>query len=320
VVLDRFFKLRPHTLYAPPSTQGTIILPGFDGGGEWGGAAADPEGVLYVNGNEMPWIITMSPRQVATNGAPARGEELFSQICAACHGLDRKGNPAQNTPPLMALEGRLSHADIIRLMETGKGVMPSFAFLSTGQKAALADHLLGTHQRDVIPEEATMGRTRAPAEADALGTVPYSVTGFHRWFDTNGYPAIKPPWGTLNAIDLNTGEYRWRVPLGEDPKLSARGIPITGLENYGGPLVTAGDLVFIAATKDEMFRAFDRRSGKMLWQARLPAGGYASPATYAVDGRQYVVIACGGGKMGTRSGDAYVAFCLPARLTRATQQ
>ena len=137
------------------------------------------------------------------------------------------------------------------------------------------------------------------------------MTGYNRWLDTNGYPAVKPPWGTLNAIDLNTGEFRWRVPLGEDPELTARGVAPTGLENYGGPLVTAGGLVFIGASKDEMFRAFDRRTGKMLWQFKLPAGGYATPATYMVNGRQYIVIACGGGKMGTRSGDAYVAFALP---------
>jgi quinoprotein glucose dehydrogenase len=146
---------------------------------------------------------------------------------------------------------------------------------------------------------------------DALGVVPYTMTGYNRWLDTNGYPAVKPPWGTLNAIDLNTGEYKWRVPLGEFPELTARGVAPTGTENYGGPVVTAGGLVFIAASKDEMIRAFDRESGKVLWQARLPAGGYATPATCEVEGRQFLVIACGGGKMGTKSGDAYVAFALP---------
>jgi quinoprotein glucose dehydrogenase len=122
---------------------------------------------------------------------------------------------------------------------------------------------------------------------------------------------LRPPWGTLNAIDLNTGEYLWRKPLGEFPELTARGVAPTGTENYGGPVVTAGGLIFIAATKDEKIRAFDAKTGDKLWEAPLPAGGYATPATYAVDGRQFVVIACGGGKMGTRSGDAYVAFALP---------
>jgi quinoprotein glucose dehydrogenase len=152
---------------------------------------------------------------------------------------------------------------------------------------------------------------RDEAAGDVIGGEPYSHTGYNRWLDTNGYPAVKPPWGTLNAINLNTGEYEWSVALGEFPELTARGVPPTGTENYGGPIVTAGGLVFIAATQDEKIRAFDQRTGRVLWQAKLPAGGYATPATYSVRGRQFVVIACGGGKMGTKSGDAYVAFALP---------
>jgi len=101
------------------------------------------------------------------------------------------------------------------------------------------------------------------------------------------------------------------VPLGEYPELTAQGVPLTGTENYGGPLVTAGGVLFIAATRDECFRAFDAATGRELWKAPLPAGGYATPATYRVGGRQFVVIACGGGKMGTKSGDAYMAFALP---------
>jgi quinoprotein glucose dehydrogenase len=185
--------------------------------------------------------------------------------------------------------------------------MPSFAFLSPEQKEAVAGYLLG---ETAAPSPVADPRT---ATDDVLGGSPYSHTGYNRWLDTNGYPAVKPPWGTLNAIDLNTGEYVWRTPLGELPELTARGIPPTGTENYGGPVVTAGGLVFIAASKDEHLRAFDQKSGQMLWQAPLPAAGYATPATYAVNGRQYVVIACGGGKCGTKSGDAYVAFALPAR-------
>lgn len=307
-VLERFERVRPHVPFAPPSTEGTIIFPGFDGGGEWGGAAADPDGVLYVNENEMAWIVTMVQTQMGTNSASAKGQRLFVQICAACHGLERKGNVAQNVPSLVDISKKMSRADIVRLLQTGRGMMPSFGFLSDGQKQAVANFVLGNNP----PEEAA-SRTGEIAGEEVLGGVPYTITGYNRWFDTNGYPALKPPWGTLNAIDLNTGEYRWRVPLGEEPKLTAHGIAPTGLENYGGPLVTAGGLLFIGASKDEMFRAFDRRTGKILWQTKLPAGGYATPATYFLNGRQYVVIACGGGKMGTRSGDAYVAFALPAR-------
>ena len=168
----------------------------------------------------------------------------------------------------------------------------------------VTDHLFGEAANDP-------GRKVEPGGEGGFGAIPYTTTGYNRWLDPEGYPAVKPPWGTLHAIDLNTGEYRWSVPLGEYPELTARGIPKTGTENYGGPVVTAGGLVFIAASRDEHLRAFDRKTGKELWKAKLPAAGYATPAVYSVNGRQFVVIACGGGKIGTKSGDAYVAFALP---------
>lgn len=311
-VLDRFARLRPHAPFQPPSREGTIIFPGFDGGAEWGGAAVDPEGVLYVNANEMPWILTMVEAPVTAAGAGGTdGRSLYLQICAACHGLDRQGQTAhgQNVPSLIGVGQKLSRDAILQLLENGRGGMPAFGFLSADQKAALVDYLLDP--QGALSKAARAGSHRPATVAHALGRVPFVSTGYHRWLDPDGYPAVKPPWGTLNAIDLNTGEYRWRVVLGELPELTVRGLPPTGTENYGGPLVTAGDLVFIAATKDECFRAFDRRNGRLLWQFKLPAGGYATPATYEVNGRQFVVIACGGGKMGTRSGDAYVAFALP---------
>ena len=130
-------------------------------------------------------------------------------------------------------------------------------------------------------------------------------------FDQAGYPGLKPPWGTLNAIDLNKGEILWKVPLGEYPELIAKGLPPTGTQNLGGSAVTAGGLVFIGATKDENFRAFDKASGKILWTYKLPFGGFATPSVFEVAGKQYVVIAAGGGgRVGSPSGDAYVAFTL----------
>jgi quinoprotein glucose dehydrogenase len=302
-VLDQLAKIRPHALFTPPSQQGTVIFPGFDGGAEWGGAAADPDGILYVNSNEMPWILTMVPAKTG-EAPPATGEAIFAQVCAACHGADRKGNPAQNVPNLTDAATRLKKPDVETLLKTGKGVMPSFAFLTDTQRAKLVDYLFGESPLN------DPGRKEEPG-GTALGSVPYSTTGYNRWLDPQGYPAVKPPWGTLHAIDLNDGSYKWSVPLGEYPELTAKGIPKTGTENYGGPVVTAGGLIFIAASRDEHIRAFDRKTGAELWKAKLPAGGYATPATYAVNGRQFVVIACGGGKMGTKSSDAYVAFALP---------
>jgi quinoprotein glucose dehydrogenase len=232
------------------------------------------------------------------------GHQIYNQICAACHGINREGDPLRTFPTLLGVEKKLKPADVMQLLESGKGVMPSFGFLSKEQKQAVTDHIFGVAPAD-------RGASKEEMVGDALGGEPYTHTGYNRFLDKNGYPAVKPPWGTLNAINLNTGEYEWTVRLGEFEELTKQGIPITGAENYGGPVVTASGLIFIAATKDEKFRAFDQKTGKLLWETKLPAGGYATPSIYQVKGRQYVVIACGGGKMGTKSGDAYVAFALP---------
>jgi len=301
-ILEKFMTLRPHVPFAPPSETGTIIFPGFDGGAEWGGAATDPDGILYVNSSEMAWITKMVRTQAANDGAAASGADIYLQICAACHGLDLTGNAAQNVPNLADAAQRLKKEDVQALLETGRGVMPSFAFLAASQKQKLVDHLFGEVTAEQLHDEAA----KTP-----LIDIPYSFAGYNRWLDSEGYPAVKPPWGTLNAIDLNSGEFRWSVPLGEWPELTEMGIAKTGTENYGGPVVTAGGLVFIAATRDESIRAFDRSTGEELWKAQLPAAGYATPAIYSVNGRQFVVIACGGGKIGTKSGDTYVAFALP---------
>lgn len=306
-VLEKFVKVRPHTPFLPPSREGTIIFPGFDGGAEWGGAAVDPKGILYVNANEMPWILTMVETKPKDGPTLSNGEQIYAQICAACHGVNRSGDPARAFPSLEKIADKLKKPDIVQLLNTGKGMMPSVAFLSAEQKEAVAGFLLGETPASRTPDQPAAGG------ADVLLSEPYTHTGYNRWLDTNGYPAVKPPWGTLNAIDLNTGEFVWRTPLGEFPELTARGIPPTGTENYGGPVVTAGGIVFIAASKDEMFRAFNQRTGKVLWQTKLPAAGYATPSTYMINGQQFVVIACGGGKCGTKSGDAYVAFALPKK-------
>jgi quinoprotein glucose dehydrogenase len=296
-VLERLRALRSGGQFVPPSTQGTIIFPGFDGGAEWGGSAFDPETRLfYVNANEMAWILEM--RELPPAGELPLGARTYAQHCAVCHGAARQGDPQKQFPPLVGIETRQTRAETLALVAKGKGVMPAFAFLTRAEQDAVTSHTRSEREPDdESGEAARAGR-------------PYSHLGYNRFLDPEGYPAVKPPWGTLNAIDLDAGRIRWSVPLGELEELRQRGIPRTGTENYGGPIVTAGGLVFIAATKDEKFRAFDKWSGEMLWEAMLPAGGYATPASYEAAGRQYLVIAAGGGKMGTKSGDAYVAFAL----------
>lgn len=292
------FKTYDNRRFAAPSRQGTVILPGFDGGAEWGGAAADPEGVLYVNSNEMPWILTMVDAPLEDYLAQlAPGEKIYATLCAACHGTDKKGNAASNYPSLIDIGKRSDRAAIHQVIANGKGMMPGFTQLSNKEKQAVVAYLLG----EETPETGDEGEAIAPY-------LPYTSTGYNKFLDNNGHPAIKPPWGTLSAVDLNTGEYRWQIPLGEEPNLAAKG---TGTENYGGPVVTAGGLLFIAATKDEKLRAFDKKTGKLLWETTLPAAAFATPSTYSVNGKQYVVLACGGTKLGTKKGNKYVAFALP---------
>ncbi|MCZ6900021.1 MAG: c-type cytochrome, partial [Bacteroidetes bacterium] len=275
----------------------------FDGGAEWGGAAYDPQtGWLYVNANEMPWIYRSKKlKSLGGNRVMEIGKNIFGQQCVRCHGVNAQ-NLGINIPSLEDLNQRLSKKQVIDWIKKGKGEMPAFKQLSETEIEIISAFLLEMDSVDIPIEDI---QTQNPAY------VKYSLGSFGRFLDEKGFPAVKPPWGTLNAIDLNQGEIIWQVPLGEFEELTNQGFPITGTENYGGPVVTDGGLIFIAATKDEKFRAFDKKSGKMLWQTSLPTGGYATPATYMVGGKQYVVIACGGGKMGTKSGDSYVAFSLP---------
>lgn len=295
--LLRFRRSGSQGAFPAPSLQERIIMPGFDGGMEWGGAAVDPDGTYYVNVNEIPWIYQMIPTRNDSGRPVTQGERIYNIHCAACHGFDRKGDGASGFPSLDGLAGRRTRAVVSQVVNGGIGRMPAFGNLPEGQRRALLDHLFGEEK-----PTATAGDVSGP---------PYLFGGFRRWFDAEGYPAIKPPWGTLNAVDLNTGELKWKVPLGEYAELTRRGIPPTGSENYGGPVVTAGGLVFIGASADETFRAFDKDSGKILWQAKLPFSGNATPSVYMLNGKQYVAISAGGGKSGRPAGGSIVAFSLP---------
>jgi quinoprotein glucose dehydrogenase len=286
--------------YLPVTRQRTIIFPGSDGGAQWGGAAADPDGILYVPAKEIPVYTSLTDAPVVKN--LTSGEKLYQANCASCHGPDRKGDHSGAYPSLLDVSARLKPADIHQVMSKGRGMMPAFSHLPEAQRNAIVDFL-----------NDKTGSPVAAENAPARTWVPYVHTGYNRWYDKNNYPVNQPPWGTLTAIDLNTGEHKWQVPLGEFPALIAKGMPPTGTDNYGGPLVTESGLLFIAATPDQKLRAFDRQTGKLLWEALLPAGGYASPSTYSVNGKQYIVIACGGGKLRSRSGDRYVAFALKGK-------
>jgi quinoprotein glucose dehydrogenase len=302
---ERFARGGSFGAFPPPSLKETILFPGPDGGFEWGGTAADPNGVLYANINEIPWFYQMIPTR-GPNGAPvSRGERQYLVHCASCHGMDRKGELSAGLPPLLNLRDRFTAEHVMKVVVQGGGRMPPFAQVPEAQRRAVVDFLFGTER------PAAADAARPGADGPEREGPPYAFAGFRRWFDREGYPAIKPPWGTLNAIDLNTGEIKWKVPLGEYAELTERGIPPTGTENYGGPVVTAGGLIFIGATADETFRAFDKDTGTILWQAKLPFSATATPSTYLVNGKQYVVISAGGGKSNRPAGGSIVAFALP---------
>ncbi len=291
--------------FIPPSTEGTILLPGFDGGGEWGGAAVDPDGIMYVNASEMPWIIKMIEYTDEEDGLLAsRGKNLYGVHCQICHGQDLAGASVYTVPSLSGLKDRLSAAEIEEVIKGGRGMMPSFSFLNDHAVRAITAFLQGSDER--LSAEDPPSRF-----ARDSWKYPYFMSGYVKFRDQDGYPAITPPWGTLNAIDLNRGEIKWKVTFGDYPELGQPDGQPTGSESYGGPVVTAGGVLVIAAARDEKIRAYDKSTGRLLWQHDLPAAGYATPSTYMVDGRQYIVIACGGGKLETKAGHSYVAFALP---------
>jgi len=230
------------------------------------------------------------------------GRSLYLQNCSGCHRPDLKGTPPE-FPSLVDIGGKLTQEQVGSIVRTGAGRMPGFAQLGDARVNAIVRFV---HARIDEPV--------GGAEHDVVKGPPplkYGIDGYNKFLDSEGYPAVAPPWGTLNAINLNTGEYAWKIPFGEIPALAEKGLRGTGSENYGGGVVTAGGLLFIGATNfDSKFHAFDKATGKLLWETTLPAGGNATPAVYMVHGRQYVVIGAGGGKSGTRSGGSYVGFAL----------
>jgi quinoprotein glucose dehydrogenase len=274
----------------------TLAFPGFDGGAEWGGQAADARrGILYLNSNDVAWTGGL----VENHKAASLGEGLYLDNCASCHGTDRKGSP----PAFPSLaDSKLTEAEMTEVLWSGRGRMPAFRGLLAGDLKALLAYVRSGSDKTELASPAS--------DAPGDDRPPYRFSGYRKFLDPDGYPAVAPPWGTLNAIDLNNGTYLWRIPLGEYPALADRS---TGSENYGGPILTAGGVLFIGATLyDKKIRAFDPDTGKLLWDAQLPYAGNATPITYLAGGRQYVLIQADNARdKAARQGAAYVAFALP---------
>lgn len=305
-IKKRWLATKHDHLFTPPSKQGTIILPGFDGGAEWGGPSFDPgSGILYVNASEMAWILKMVDVKKNTANTIEKnidaGKRLYTTTCMTCHGPALQGSG--NNPSLINVQSKYSESQFKDLLSAGRRMMPAFKQLSETEKEALASFVLDSKS---IQEKKFIA---PPKITDPYYTMPYSATGYNKFLTREGYPAIDTPWGSLTAINLNTGQLVWKTTLGDYPELKAKRIH-SGTENYGGSVVTAGGLLFIAATSDKKIRAFNKRTGKLLWEYELPASGFATPSTYEKNGHQYIVIACGGGKLGKPSGDSYIAFRL----------
>lgn len=282
--------------FIPPGLEGSVLYPGFDGGAEWGGAAWDEEtGLLYVNANEVGGVMTLMPAPKDVNP-----RSLYLENCAVCHGPDLDGTGVG--PSLRDVGERRTDLEILTTLALGGGRMPGFVHLPLPILERLTAYV-----SDPDDEKKAL----AALDARPGSNAPYVAMGYTYLRDEEGVPINSPPFGTLTAIDVGAGEIRWQVPLGDYPHLAERGITGAGTENYGGPIVTAGGLLFIAASADETFRAFDKKTGSVVWETKLPASGFSTPSTYSVEGRQYVVVAAGGGKLGRPSGSTYVAFALP---------
>jgi quinoprotein glucose dehydrogenase len=308
--VEQFKAFRSDGLFVPLSLdKQTVVFPGFDGGGEWGGPAVDARsGIIYVNSNDLPWTGGLTANK---QGSP--GEVTYQIQCALCHAGDLRGNPPA-FPSLVDIHTRLSRPQIAEIIHNGKGRMLGFPNLRDAQLEQLLDFLDHPTGAPSGPFSASAGGAHRELAGSASSTASrYHFTGYRKFLDPDGYPAVVPPWGTLSAIDLNTGKYLWRIPLGQYPELVAKGMPDTGSENYGGPILTAGGVLFIGATiYDRKLRAFDSKTGKLLWQGNLPYAGTATPSTYMIDGKQYVVIAASGARNPKGpQGVAYIAFALP---------
>ena len=255
----------------------------------------------------MAWIIQavdIKNKPATNENIEQAGKRLYQSNCMSCHGPERKGSG--NFPSLVGIDKKYTKETFNSLLQSGRRMMPAFRQLNENEREAIASFVLSIKNSKPKSYQTSNNKKDDPTK------LPYTITGYNKFLSKEGYPALSPPWGTLNALDLSTGQYVWKKTLGNDTAFKNATEP-TGTENYGASVITKGGLVFIGATKDGKFRAFNKRNGTLLWEVSLPAPAYATPAVYELDGKQYIVIACGGGKMKTKSGDSYVAFALPGK-------
>jgi quinoprotein glucose dehydrogenase len=306
-IVKKFRSMRYEGLFTPPDLKGTLMLPGTRGGAEWGGAAYDPAStVLFVKSNDSPEIQSIKkvdPEQEAKDQTVFdQGKTLYMTYCVACHGKDKNGDEP-NYPSLIGLRNRMTREAALDKVKKGGGKMPAFASAIKGKEKGIIAFLFDRPQNSEKVTKQETGQTRKGADKYL------NLTAYGHFRDPQGNPALRPPWGTLNAINLSTGEYEWQITLGNDEKRQENGAPETGQEGSAGPIVTAGGLIFISGTQDRKFRAFDKKTGRLVWQTTLPGIANATACTYMSGGRQYVALSVGGTR--ENPSGSVMAFRLP---------
>lgn len=305
-ILKKFRSLRYEGLFTPPDLKGTLAIPATRGGGNWGGAAFDPTTTyLYIRGNNQPEIQTMVDANkhfaAQSNTLFERGRVTYLQHCGACHGPEKKGVPPV-FPSLVGLKGRKPEQEILEKIRKGGGQMPGFkGVLSAAEERAIMAFLYDLKDAKIKVPQAT-NKDETPARY-------MNTTGYTTWTDPSGNPALKTPWATLSALNLSTGEYAWQIPLGNDEKRQEKGAPPTGLLGRSGPMVTAGGLVFISGAADKKLWAFDKKTGKLVWETTLPAPNNANVSSYFLKGKQYLVLSVNGTE--AKPSGSIMAFALP---------
>lgn len=297
-------------LFTPPSVRGSVNFPSTIGGSEWGGAAYDPiSGVLYLKSNESPEISQLlkidNSKIPDYEAETVDGREVYIQYCASCHKEDRTGIEPQ-FPSLVDLKKRMSEDQALQRIREGAGKMPPFAQILNGRERAVVNYLYDKWRDPSRPSGEDLKEWRENRAANKIGisdstkkdtsVIYLNTLAYMPWRDQEGRPVIKPPYATLNAIDLNTGDYLWTVPAGNIPELQKPGAPVTGSTGSPGPIVTRGGLVFLSGGRSRKLMAYDKKTGKQVWEYDLPASVSATPSSYSINGKQYIALSLGGSK------------------------